>query len=264
LDFAIAIGSGAGSTSQSSNAIAIGSNAGCNTQLSNAISIGNNAGNNSQQPNAVAIGPSAGNTNQRGNCVAIGNNAGGLSQQDNAISIGTNAGCNTQGTNAIAIGNRAGILSQHNNSIILRPVTNPGSNVLWYDNTTNEISYDTAKTFVINHPVDPARYLVHGCLEGPEAGVYYRGKGEIIGSSVEIELPHYVAAFSTDFTVQVTPIYNGKVRTLNVSEVENGVFTVYGEPGAFNWLVHGIRGTVNVEPLKSEVDVKGSGPYRWI
>ncbi len=42
------------------------------------------------------------------------------------------------------------------------------------------------------------------------------------------------------------------------------MFTVYGEPGPFNWLVHGTRGASNVEPLKSEVDVKGSGPYRWI
>ena len=38
---------------------------------------------------------------------------------------------------------------------------------------------DGAKTFVIDHPDDENKYLVHVCLEGPEAGVYYRGKAEV-------------------------------------------------------------------------------------
>ena len=36
------------------------------------------------------------------------------------------------------------------------------------------------KTFIIDHPIDKNKYLVHGCLEGPEFGVYYRGKSEIL------------------------------------------------------------------------------------
>lgn len=122
------------------------------------------------------------------------------------------------------------------------------------------------KTFVIDHPINKEQYLVHACLEGPEAGVYYRGNGEIInGASVSIFLPEYVDALATDFTIQVTGIYDGsKVKVYNVSLVEQGTFTVYGENGAFHWLVIGRRGTIDVEPNKSDVIVKGEGPYLWI
>jgi hypothetical protein len=122
------------------------------------------------------------------------------------------------------------------------------------------------KTFVIDHPLDSDKYLVHACLEGPEAGVYYRGVGEITnGHSVSITLPDYVDAFASDFNIQVTGIYDGtKIRVYNVSLVSKGSFTVYGENGAFHWLVIGSRGMIDVEPNKSDVVVKGEGPYLWI
>ena len=125
--------------------------------------------------------------------------------------------------------------------------------------------YDSTKTFVINHPINPEKLLVHGCLEGPEAGVYYRGKGEIINNEcVEIMLPHYVEKLASEFTVQITTIYNGKIVTLNASEVENNKFSVYGENARFHWSVHGKRYDIDVEPNRDSVDVKGSGPYLYI
>ncbi len=122
------------------------------------------------------------------------------------------------------------------------------------------------KTFVIQHPIKEDKYLVHACLEGPEAGVYYRGTGEIInGNSVSIELPDYVDVFATDFCVQVTGIYNGSnINVYNVSLVNKGSFLVYGEKGEFHWLVIGKRMDIIVEPNKSDVIVKGDGPYLWI
>lgn len=121
------------------------------------------------------------------------------------------------------------------------------------------------KTFIIEHPTNENKYLVHACLEGPEAGVYYRGKGEIKNNeSVEVTLPHYVDKFAYDFTVQVTPIYGNKIVTLNASEVENNVFKVYGENAKFHWVVYGSRQEVNVEPNKADVNVKGDGPYLYI
>jgi len=51
---------------------------------------------------------------------------------------------------------------------------------------------------------------------------------------------------------------------LNSSLVEKGKFRVYGEPGEFTWLVYGKRGSINVEPRKDSVNVKGDGPYKWI
>jgi hypothetical protein len=124
----------------------------------------------------------------------------------------------------------------------------------------------TNKAFIIDHPVDKERYLVHVCLEGPEAGVYYRGKGEITnGVSQTVFLPDYVDALATDFTVQITPIYNGKMNNvLQVTEVADNQFEVYGENSKFYWIVHGKRNEVEVEPKKSETEVKRVGPYSWI
>ena len=140
-----------------------------------------------------------------------------------------------------------------------------GTGLMYYDNTTKEIKYDIVKTFVIDHPTKPENYLVHACLEGPEAGVYYRGEGKItFGNSVIITLPDYTKAFF-DFTVNVTPI--GKPRLLGVSRVKNCKFEVYSLPGEnceFFWTVHAKRSNVVVEPKKENVTVNGDGPYRWI
>jgi hypothetical protein len=129
---------------------------------------------------------------------------------------------------------------------------------------TQSIRY---KTFVIDHPKEPEnKHLVHVCLEGPEAGVYYRGKGEVTNNdSVEISLPDYVPGWAHSFTTHITAIYDGKVKTYAVSEVDtNGKFNVYGENGTFNWTATGKRGDIEVEPLKTNTNVKGFGPYKWM
>jgi hypothetical protein len=124
------------------------------------------------------------------------------------------------------------------------------------------------KTFVIDHPVKQDNYLVHACLEGPEAGVYYRGKAAVCDKFVEVELPNYVDALATNFTVHVTPIFDEdnieENGTYKVTAVKNGKFKIYGPKGSVNWIVYGSRGDIEVEPLRSNVDVKGNGPYKWI
>lgn len=125
------------------------------------------------------------------------------------------------------------------------------------------------KSFVIDHPNDNSRYLIHGCLEGPEAGVYYRGKAEIEDSfkSIIIPIPEYVPSMATDFTIQITPIYSehrSQLPVYEVTEVINGRFTVFGPPGKFFWQVNGSRGYFDVEPKKVDISVKGDGPYKWI
>jgi hypothetical protein len=139
------------------------------------------------------------------------------------------------------------------------------TNGVWYDSAANTFYYASAKSFIIDHPVDQDKYLVHACLEGPEAGVYYRGTGEIFDNiSTIIELPYYVEALGTDFTIQITPIYNGKINVLNTSEVINNKFTVYGENCKFYWQVTGKRAQIITEPFKRDVQVKGQGPYLYI
>ena len=122
-----------------------------------------------------------------------------------------------------------------------------------------------SKSFIMDHPIDSNKYLVHVCLEGPEAGVYYRGKGEITNNEfTEIELPYYVNELACEFTIQITPIYCNKVVTLNSSEVENNKFMVYGENSKFYWVVYGKRYDIDVEPNKENVTIKGTGPYKYI
>ena len=141
---------------------------------------------------------------------------------------------------------------------------------MYYNSATSELVIGGAststgdqvtKTFVIDHPVDSSRYLVHACLEGPESGVYYRGKGTINLESTTVTLPDYTRDFY-NFSISITPI--GKPRTLSVSEFENGKFEVFSTPGDFFWVVYATRSDINVEPYKSDTNIKGSGPYRWI
>ena len=160
-------------------------------------------------------------------------------------------------------------LNPGNSGFYVNPIRNASigsnNNILYYDSSANEIKYDTTKTFVIDHPDDKEKYLVHACLEGPEAGVYYRGKGEITNNqSITIDLPPYVKNLAQEFTVQITPIYNGSIKVYNSSEVENNKFNVHGENGKFFWEVKGKRFDIDVEPSKSTTEVKGDGPYKWI
>ena len=139
--------------------------------------------------------------------------------------------------------------------------------MLYYNTTTSEISY-AAKSFIINHPKEEDKYLVHVCLEGPEVGVYYRGKDAVNDDEefTTITLPDYVDALAHNFTVQITPIYDPRQpqRMYQSTEVANNQFQVYGPPGKFFWLVHGSRGEIEVEPLKKDTVVKGDGPYKYV
>jgi hypothetical protein len=147
---------------------------------------------------------------------------------------------------------------------------------MYYDNSlsgfrgfyiTREILMP-AKTFIIDHPHDSCKHLIHACIEGPEAGVYYRGRGEITNNeSTEIILPEYVESLAKDFTIEITHIYDGTLpKSYSVSEILYGRFTVYGDNGSFYWQVTGVRSNIIVEPDKDETNVRGNtdGPYLWI
>jgi len=142
------------------------------------------------------------------------------------------------------------------------------TNGVWYDTSNNKLKVSATKTFVIDHPINKDKYLVHACLEGPEAGVYYRGKGEIVdNTSTTIELPYYVGSLATDFTVNITRIYDKyevSNNLLTTSEVTDNKFIVYGQNCKFFWVVYGKRLDIDVEVNKSETDVKGQGPYLYI
>jgi hypothetical protein len=151
----------------------------------------------------------------------------------------------------------------------INPYVGATGHILMYDQSNNKITYSTSKTFVIDHPEDEDKLLVHACLEGPEAGVYYRGKSIIEnGKNVTIVLPSYVSKFAKNFTIHLTPMYDesttDNVIILKPTDVNNSKFTVYGPNCMFNWIVYGERLSIEVEPLKSAVEIKGDGPYKWV
>ena len=101
-----------------------------------------------------------------------------------------------------------------------------------------------SKSFLIDHP-DPAKVgwkLQYTCLEGPENGVYTRGRSQ----SCCIDLPDYWPnlVHEDSLSVQITPFGNGQM-TLKVSEIrENKVFVEAGnldDPIDFFYIVHATR-----------------------
>ena len=161
---AVAVGYQAGNTSQGQASVAIGCNAGQTNQRNQAVAVGNDAGNVSQGLGAVAVGGGAGNDRQGNHSIAVGGNAANTSQGIESIALGFNAGGVSQGGFSIAIGSYAGQSNQISNSIILNalgydfvntsyrtvsgfyvaPVrSNIGAYSIYYNNTTNEITYGT-------------------------------------------------------------------------------------------------------------------------
>lgn len=228
------------------------------------VLLGQNAGKFSQQQTAIAIGNSAGSATQATGAIAIGFNAGQTNQGQYAIAIGWQTGLTSQSAASLILNATSTALNAANTGFFVAPVRSQSSStgVLMYNVTTKEVFYDsTSKTFVIQHPRESEKYLVHACLEGPEAGVYYRGISELKGESVTVSIPGYASDIANDFSVHLTPI--GK-NTVYTSKIEKGQFTVTGDPCEFYWMVMGKRANINVEVDKNSVRVDGRGPYTWI
>ena len=128
------------------------------------------------------------------------------------------------------------------------------------------------KTFIIDHPLHSDKYLVHATLEGPEAGVYYRGKAQLQNGKAVITLPDYFESLTHEDnrTIQLNS-ENGWSPLFVKGEIKNGQFLVQttnkGNPSQrFNWVVTAERKDVpklEVEPLKSSIKVHSFGPYTY-
>jgi hypothetical protein len=145
---------------------------------------------------------------------------------------------------------------------------NAGAIQIWNSST------DVFKTFIIAHPVDPARYLVHATLEGPEGSVFYRGSARLHNGRAEVVLPPYFEALTraegrTVILTNVDGFDRLAVQTRDGARITDGRFVVVSDDPAssqaFDWEVKAVRSDtppLEVEPLRSELDVGGFGPYR--
>ena len=87
------------------------------------------------------------------------------------------------------------------------------------------------KSFLIDHPTQPNMKLQYGNLEGPEHGVYVRGK---VGADGVIELPEYWTELVNEdsITVQLTAI--GSANAHFVESIEDNKVKVGSESGEVN------------------------------
>jgi hypothetical protein len=132
------------------------------------------------------------------------------------------------------------------------------------------------KNFVIAHPTDPARYLVHATLEGPEGAVYYRGSAQLDRGRAEVALPSYFEALTRKEgrTVQLTNVDGFDklaVSTQSGQRILAGRFIVVSDnpasTQAFDWEVKAVRADgppLEAEPLRENTVVGGFGPYTFI
>jgi hypothetical protein len=99
------------------------------------------------------------------------------------------------------------------------------TNAVYFNPSTGTL-FAVAKSFRIPHPTKEGKMLVYGVLEGPENGVYARGR--LTGSNT-IELPEYWTKLvdPNSITVNLTPI--GSFQQIYVHDIVDNVIYVGGE-----------------------------------
>jgi len=114
------------------------------------------------------------------------------------------------------------------------------------------------KSFKIDHPIDPQnKYLEHGSLEGPEHGIYQRGRASGYGD-VTVNLPDYFTALSEDsYSIIITSRTNSQLfvsesnpESFKVSRI--GPLAFIKKYIEFDYLIIGERNDIkiNVEQTK--------------
>ena len=132
----------------------------------------------------------------------------------------------------------------------------------------------SVKNFTIQHPRDEDRYLIHACLEGATADVFYRGQDMIdIGNDyIDIKLPDFYCKLVKrgTSTLLLTAIGRPFFKLgVEIFEEENRVRVYsdnkYGEIVRFYWEIKGerVETEFDAEPLKNDVKVYGFGPYTY-
>jgi hypothetical protein len=119
---------------------------------------------------------------------------------------------------------------------------------------TGDVTAGGAKKFNIAHPTRPGRRLVHAAVEGPEAGVYYRGEARLTRGRAVVELPEYFEALARPDgrTVHLTNVDGFDrlaVQTHSGAQVRDGSFVVVSDnpnsSQAFSWEVKAVRADVS-------------------
>ena len=122
---------------------------------------------------------------------------------------------------------------------VLQTANGAGTN--FYVTANGDLSA-TSKSFLIPNKLKPGYMLRHGSLEGPEHGVYHRGK--LNGSGI-IELPDYWEWLVDEntITVQLTPIGEFKqylIKSISTTQIDISNLENTNNVNCF-YIIHGER-----------------------
>jgi hypothetical protein len=110
---------------------------------------------------------------------------------------------------------------------------------VYYD---NGLAGTGTKSFVEPHPTDPSKAIRYVCLEGPEAGTYFRGTDQTSHGTSVIQVPESFRLVSDaeGLTVQLTPV--GAAATMYVvSQDLNQIVVRSSRDVKFHYMVNGVR-----------------------
>ena len=144
----------------------------------------------------------------------------------------------------------SGIVQSYDEDLVLRRTSGGPSITVG----TSSIAFShkitsTSKSFLIDHPTKKGKKLQHGSLEGPENGVYVRGKCE----SNVIELPDYWTGLVDEdtITVQITPV--GGWQQIYVEKIEdNKVYVGNPESDSFKFFYNVYGERKDIDKLEVE------------
>ena len=115
-----------------------------------------------------------------------------------------------------------------------------------------EVLLAKSKNFIIDHPLKEGKKLVYACLEGPENGVYFRGR---LRNEKVIYLPEYWEKMVDErsITVQLQPI--GAHQNIIVKRIKDNqiVLQSAGEM-PIDCFYHVYAERIDIEKLKTEID----------
>lgn len=180
---------------------------------------------------------------------------------DTNLSVGTGLTLYTAGANAGQIvlnSSQPGISTLGTlSSLTVSGDLTVDTNTLHVDSTQNRVGIGTTspgyvlqvegsfaaqtKSFVIPHPTQEGKTLQHGSLEGPEHGVYHRGR---LSEGNVIQLPEYWTELVDEDTISVQLTANGDFQMLYVEKIEgNRVFVANAADEGIDcfYLIHGER-----------------------
>lgn len=128
-----------------------------------------------------------------------------------------------------------------------------GTNLAYMDSAGN--FYAVSKSFLIKHPTKKKKNLRYACLEGPENGVYFRGK-LVNGKTIKLP-PYWTKLVDPDsITVTLTPREYPQPNLHVVSSDNKKVVVASDKKVCCDFVVYGVR--VDIPTLEVEPNVPSS------